>query len=821
MDNSDTIQTLFVEVLLPLNLKNLFTYRVPIELNEEIIVGKRVSVPFGKKKILAGLIFSIHEKPPKDYEAKYLIDVIDNDTIVDQNQLELWNWMSNYYMSSLGLVYNAAMPAGLKLEGESKMVLNPDFNPDDTTLDTKETILIEAIRSAKEISITQATSYLKSRSIHKYVKSLYLKGAILLKDDLQKNYTAKTTTYIKINEEIANEDQLNDIFNQLEKRAKAQLKTLMTFIAHFGIKSECEKTKLAKHDVTNASINALIDKGIFIQEKREKSRLQFSLKENPIEELNDAQNQALIEIKSGLNEKKPVLLHGITGSGKTHIYSHLIKEVLDKKQQILYLLPEIALTSQLITRLQEYFGKKLLVSHSKFTNNERVEIYQAIASGESYLIVGTRSAIFQPLKHLGLIIVDEEHESSFKQHEPAPRFNARDTALYIAHKRQVPIILGSATPAIESTFNAQHSKYRLVSLTKRHNHSKLPKIEVVDMKLQKKQKRNRGIFSDTLIEAITDAKKEGKQTILFQNKKGYVPVLECNVCAWTPKCQNCDISLTYYKYQENLRCHYCGFKQEVVNQCVTCGNKGIELIGYGTERIEDELSLYLPDLSIRRMDYNTTRLKNAHTKIINEFASGKIDVLIGTQMVAKGLDFENVTTVGILNADHIINFPDFRSNERAYSLITQVAGRAGRKKDLGKVYLQTSMPDHPIIQKILDHDYVGMYENDLNEREKFNYPPFYRLIQITIKHKDALELYKLGGIAKNKLSTYFGASLLGPEKPYVGKIRNWYILNFVLKIPNQGGPIKAQKSKLLQAIHQLEKTKEFNKARVIIDVDPL
>jgi primosomal protein N' (replication factor Y) len=821
LDNSDTIQTLFVEVLLPLNLKNLFTYRVPIELNEEIIVGKRVSVPFGKKKILAGLIFSIHEKPPKDYEAKYLIDVIDNDTIVDQNQLELWNWMSNYYMSSLGLVYNAAMPAGLKLEGESKMVLNPDFNPDDTTLDTKETILIEAIRSAKEISITQATSYLKSRSIHKYVKSLYLKGAILLKDDLQKNYTAKTTTYIKINEEIANEDQLNDIFNQLEKRAKAQLKTLMTFIAHFGIKSECEKTKLAKHDVTNASINALIDKGIFIQEKREKSRLQFSLKENPIEELNDAQNQALIEIKSGFNEKKPVLLHGITGSGKTHIYSHLIKEVLDKKQQILYLLPEIALTSQLITRLQEYFGKKLLVSHSKFTNNERVEIYQAIASGESYLIVGTRSAIFQPLKHLGLIIVDEEHESSFKQHEPAPRFNARDTALYIAHKRQVPIILGSATPAIESTFNAQHSKYRLVSLTKRHNHSKLPKIEVVDMKLQKKQKRNRGIFSDTLIEAITDAKKEGKQTILFQNKKGYVPVLECNVCAWTPKCQNCDISLTYYKYQENLRCHYCGFKQEVVNQCVTCGNKGIELIGYGTERIEDELSLYLPDLSIRRMDYNTTRLKNAHTKIINEFASGKIDVLIGTQMVAKGLDFENVTTVGILNADHIINFPDFRSNERAYSLITQVAGRAGRKKDLGKVYLQTSMPDHPIIQKILDHDYGGMYENDLNEREKFNYPPFYRLIQITIKHKDALELYKLGGIAKNKLSTYFGASLLGPEKPYVGKIRNWYILNFVLKIPNQGGPIKAQKSKLLQAIHQLEKTKEFNKARVIIDVDPL
>ena len=435
--------------------------------------------------------------------------------------------------------------------------------------------------------------------------------------------------------------------------------------------------------------------------------------------------------------------------------------------------------------------------------------------------MGTRSAIFQPFKNLGLIIVDEEHESSFKQHEPAPRFNARDTALYLAHKKHISILLGSATPAIESYFNTHQSKYQLVSLTQRHNHSKLPKIEVIDMKVQKKQKRIRGIFSDTLIEAIADAKKEDKQTILFQNKKGYVPILECNVCAWTPKCQNCDISLTYYKYQENLRCHYCGFKQEVVNQCVSCGNKGIELIGYGTERIEDELSLYLPELSIRRMDYNTTRLKNAHTKIIEEFASGKIDVLIGTQMVAKGLDFENVNIVGILNADHIISFPDFRSNERAYSLITQVAGRAGRKKDLGTVYLQTSMPEHAIIQKIVDHDYLGMYETDLNERENFNYPPFHRLIKITIKHQDALALYQLGVIAKNNLSTFFGSNLLGPEKPYVGKIRNWYIINFVLKIPNQGGPIRAQKSKLSQAIQQLEKSKEFNKARIIVDVDPL
>lgn len=820
MDNFDPRQTLFIEVLLPLNLSNTFTYRVPYELNEEVIVGKRVSVPFGKSKVMAGLIFSIQETPPKDYQARYIFDILDNETIVHLFQLELWAWMASYYMTSLGLVYNAAMPAGLKLEGESKLILNPDY---DSTLelDPNEFILLETLKANKEISIAQASSLLKLKQIHKYIHSLYLKGCILLKEDINEVYKPKVVNYITISPDIQSDKQLNLLFDELEKRAKKQLQALMTFIAKYSITGEAEKTELAKHDLTNSAINALIDKGVFLQESRTKSRLNYSENREAIEALETEQEEAYHQIQRAFLDQKPALLFGVTGSGKTHIYSKLIQENIDQGKQVLYLLPEIALTSQLIDRLQKYFGEHLIVSHSKFSNNERVEVYKSIHSGKPQLIVGTRSAIFQPFQNLGLIIVDEEHESSFKQNEPAPRFNARDIALYLASKKGANILLGSATPAVESYYNATQGKYALVQLTKRYDGALMPHIEIVDMQAQKKQKRIRGIFSDTLLDAIAEAKKNNKQVILFQNKKGYVPVLECNVCAWTPKCQNCDISLTFYKYQENLRCHYCGYTQEVVSQCGLCNNKGIELIGYGTERIEDELTLYMPELRVKRMDQNTTRLKNAHSNLIHEFAEGKIDVLIGTQMVAKGLDFENVTTVGILNADHLINFPDFRANERAFQLMTQVAGRAGRRKEQGKVYIQTSKPDHYVIQQIVDHDYVGMYNNDIAERKSFDYPPYHRLVKISLKHKDPLLLSRLGSMVKQQLIAYFGNSLLGPEKPYVSKIRNWYILNFVLKIENNGPIVREQKRILALAVDQLHKQKDFSQARIIVDVDPM
>ncbi len=821
MDTLDNRLTLFVEVLLPLNLQNTFTYRVPHEVNEEIIVGKRVSVPFGRNKVMAGIIYSIGEKPPTAYQAKYIVDVLDSEAIVLESQLSFWTWISKYYMTSLGLVYNAALPAGLKMEGESKMVLHPEFDFGFDTFDSKEIIIIDSLRSSTEMTISQAQSLLKTKQIHKLIKSLYLKGVILLKDDLNDTYKPKMVNYISIHPDLQIDKELNVLFDELERRAKKQLKALMTFISKYSISGEAEKTELVKHDVTNAAINALITKGIFIHENRTKSRLEFSQGEKKIEELEIAQQQAYHQIKKAFEANKPTLLYGVTSSGKTHVYAHLIKELLRQKKQILYLLPEIALTSQLISRLEKYFGDKLVVSHSKFSRNERVEVYQTIKKGLPLLIVGTRSAIFQPFQNLGLIIVDEEHESSFKQHEPAPRFHARDAALYLASKQKANILLGSATPALESFNNARHGKYELVQLTKRYDHAILPKIEVIDMHLLKKQKKVRGIFSDTLLDAISSAKDNGKQVILFQNKKGYVPVLECNVCAWTPKCQNCDISLTYYKYQDNLRCHYCGYTHEVVSQCTTCGNKGIELIGYGTERIEDELELYLPDIRVKRMDYNTTRLKNAHSKLINQFANGEIDVLIGTQMIAKGLDFENVSTVGILNADHLINFPDFRANERAFQLITQVAGRAGRRKEQGTVYIQTSKPDHPVIQQIVENDYSAMYEGELIERKDYNYPPFYRLVKVTLKHKDALELYKIGQITKNHLITFFGNALLGPEKPYVSKIRNWYLLHYVLKVENNGKQISEQKFKLANAVAQLNRRKEFSQARIIVNVDPI
>lgn len=821
MDSLDHRETLFVEVLLPLNLQNTFTYRIPNELNEEVVVGKRVSVPFGRNKIMAGLIASIGDKPPLAYQAKYIIDILDNEPIVGDQQLALWNWIAKYYMTSIGLVYNAALPAGLKMEGESKMILHPEYVLDYQQLDSKEVVLLDSLRSSKELSISQAQSLLKTKQIHKLVKSLYLKGAILLKDDLNEAYKPKKVNYIAVNEAIQQDIDLNLLFDQLEKRAKKQLHALMTFISKYGITGEVEKSKLAKQGVSNASINALIDKEVFVQESKVKSRIEYSKSSDELEPLEPEQWEAFMQIKDAIKNEKPSLLYGVTGSGKTHIYAHLIKEILDQKKQVLYLLPEIALTTQLIQRLNQYFGEQLVVSHSKFSNNERVEVYQSIKQGKPLLIVGTRSAIFQPFDNLGLIIVDEEHESSFKQHEPAPRFHARDTALYLAAKQKVGIVLGSATPAIESYFNANQKKYELVRLTKRYDNATLPEVVVVDMQKQKKQKRIKGIFSDTLLDAIALAKKNGKQVILFQNKKGYVPVLECNVCAWTPKCQNCDISMTYYKYQDNLRCHYCGFTHEVVNKCTTCGNTGIQLIGYGTERIEDELELYLPDIKVKRMDYNTTRIKNAHAKIIEQFTSGDIDVLIGTQMVAKGLDFENVSTVGILNADHLINFPDFRANERAYQLITQVAGRAGRRKQQGIVYVQTSNPDHPVIEQIMQSDYQTMYEKDLVERKDFDYPPYHRLIKIQLKHKDPLELYKLGNKAKNHFISFFGNSILGPEKPQVSRIRTWYLLNFVLKVENNGKQIAEQKYKLALAVNQLQKQKEFNKLKIVIDVDPI
>ncbi len=611
---------------------------------------------------------------------------------------------------------------------------------------------------------------------------------------------------------------MHKVFDQLEKRAPKQLEVLMSLI------SKGQENWVATNQLKNLSTNAikaLITKGILEQQDVEVSRFKSHESDLSSFVLSALQEKALEEIKNSFSEGKNALLHGITSSGKTLVYMELIKASLALKKQVLYLLPEIALTSQLVERLKAFFGDQLMVSHSKFSTNERLEVYFKCLQGEPLLVVGTRSSLFLPLTELDLIIVDEEHESSYKQFDPAPRFHARDSALYLARLMQIPVLLGSATPSIETYFNAKNGKLTLIEMLERHDGSSLPSIELINMLEQRRQKRNKGIFSDVLLSEMQHVKSDGKQSILFQNKKGYVPVIECTQCGWTPKCINCDISLTYYKFQNNLRCHYCAYSRPPVDQCPACGHNGLELIGYGTERIEDELSIYAENLKTDRLDYNNTRRKTAHKKIIDAFSKGELDVLIGTQMISKGLDFDKVKLVGVINADHLLNFPDFRANERSFQLMTQVAGRAGRRKEQGKVYIQSGRPEHPVLQWVKSSDYQQLYSNELAEREAFSYPPFKRLIKLTYKHKDALALHKAVQTIRQELHMVFGDRILGPEKPYVSKIRNWYLMNFLLKMDNENSAIRKDKAQLQMSIDKLERDRQYKGLRWTIDVDPI
>lgn len=816
----DQEDTLFVEVLLPLNLNKSFTYRVPRSLSSEISAGQRVAVPFGKNKLFAGIVLKIGNIPPKEYTAKYIIEIIDNEAVVLPYQLEFWQWISSYYMCSLGQVMNAALPAGLKLEGESKVLLHPDFSWEMNTWDSLEQLILQLLEANHELTISKLTQLSKKNSIHKHLKSLYTKGAVLIKEDLQTKFKSKKEKYLQIHEAYRSDEKMNHVFSELEKRAFKQVEVLMSILSKYGWSAKFPQKELLKTGSSKSALAALIEKGIIQMEEVEVSRLNKLKSEDTDLDLSEAQKEAMVEIQSAFDQNKPVLLHGITSSGKTLIYTQLIQEELEQGNQVLYLLPEIALTSQLLDRLANYFGEHMVVTHSKFSMNERVEVHYKVLEGEPLLILGTRSSLFQPFNGLSLIIIDEEHESSFKQFEPAPRFHARDAALYLSKMLETNVLLGSATPSIESYYNSEQNKYHRVELLSRYDNAKLPDIEIVDMLEQKKQKRNRGIFSDTLLDALIRTKAEGKQSILFQNRKGYVPVLECTDCGWTPQCINCDISLTYYKYQNNLRCHYCGYTRETVTKCAACGNNSLELIGYGTERIEDELSDFAPELRTQRLDYNSTKHKNSHKKIITAFAKGKIDVLIGTQMVAKGLDFDNVKVVGIVNADHLLNFPDFRAYERSFQLMTQVAGRAGRREEQGIVYIQSSKAAHTTLDQIKNADYTSFYSDELSERQNFNYPPFSRLIRVTLKHKDALVLHKAAQHAKNEFNGIFGNSMLGPEKPHVGKIRNWYLLHFLLKIDLEGMSLSKTKKQLKHTLDQLEQDELMKGIRFTVDVDP-
>lgn len=819
----------YVDVILPVPLQQLYTYHVPDDLSGAIIPGIRITVQFGKKKMYTAIVYRIHDHKPDNYDTKDIIAVLDEKPIVNSTQFRFWKWIADYYMCSLGEIFKAGVPSGLKLESETKLFLNDDFIPNDKMSENEDKLLC-LLERKKKISIREAEKHIPVKNVYPLIKSLYDRGALFTEEILHHQYKAKTEEYVVLNPEYQQESKLNDLFNSLEK-APVQLNLLMSYISQTGYNAEktppeIKKEQLLKHTkTTNAPLHTLIRKGIFRIVKKEKSRLKQYSSQGEISELNLHQGKALEEIKKKFETKDVLLLHGVTSSGKTEIYIHLIREEIQKGNQVLYLLPEIALTTQIINRLRNVFGSQVGVFHSKFSDNERVEVYKNILypptkKEQINIVLGVRSSVFLPFSKPGLIIVDEEHENTYKQYDPAPRYNARDAAIVLAQIHGAKVLLGTATPSVESYYNAKTGKYGLVELNERYLDMALPRILIADTKEAYRKKQMKSIFTPLLLDNIDEALSHHEQVILFQNRRGYSPFLECFTCGWIPKCLHCDVSLTYHKNIDQLICHYCGHSRNIPRTCEACGNPDIKTRGFGTEKIEDELSVFFPDARVARMDLDSTRSRKSYEKIIHGFEQNKIQILVGTQMISKGLDFSNVNTVGIMNADNMLNFPDFRAFERSFQLMAQVSGRAGRKTKQGKVIIQTSNPQHTIIMDVLANKYKNMFLKQLNERKEYKYPPFYRLILIKIKGRERNTLNKASELLARQLAKVFGDRIIGPEYPLIQRIQNWYQKNIWIKIEAGKSHSKAREY-LQHNINYCLSSKAFNQIRINIDVDPL
>jgi primosomal protein N' (replication factor Y) len=814
--------TLFVEVILPLAIAKNYTYRVPYELNDEITVGKRVVVQFGRSKIYTAIIASITQSAPEKYEAKYLIDVLDKKSIVNPDQMRFWQWMADYYMCQVGEVMNAALPAALKLASETLITMNRDWEVDKSVLNDKEFLIVEALSLQHELAVSEVSKLLGQKTVMPILKALFEKNIIHLSEEVNQRYKPRIKTLIYLNPIYQDQERLRDLFSILE-RAPKQLDALLALISMTRQGKRLAKSEIIEAaGVKPAAIKALIDKGIFLIEEKIISRLGT---DDPEEisasfDLSEKQDQALEDIQSGFQSKDVVLLHGVTSSGKTQIYIRLMEEIIASGKQVLYLLPEIALTTHIIERLRQYFGGIIGVYHSKFNENERVEVWQKVLSGDFRIILGARSAVFLPFKNLGLIIVDEEHETSYKQFDPAPRYNARDTAIFLAGLYQAKVLLGSATPSLESYYNAKTDKYGLVELHERYGGVELPLTEVVSLIEEIKNKTIQTHFTSVLMHHMHAALEKKEQVILFQNRRGYAPVLMCKTCAYTSKCINCDVSLTFHKSSGKLHCHYCGYREEALSACPACGSTHLEHKGFGTEKIEEDLKLLLTDARISRMDLDTTRSKTAFQHILNDLEEKKIDILVGTQMVAKGLDFADVTVIGIINADSLLKYPDFRSNERSFQMLAQVSGRAGRRKKQGKVIIQTYDKSHRVINQVISNDYTGMYEMEIEERKKFKYPPFYRIIQLDVKNKDPEKLHHQAEYLGTELKKQFGDRVIGPEFPLINRIRNYYIKSVLLKVEKDGISITKVKAALRNILEGYETSPNSKGSIIQIDVDP-
>jgi primosomal protein N' (replication factor Y) len=852
--------TLFVDVILPLAVPNLYTYRVPFDLNDAAAVGKRVIVQFGKGKLYSALVRNIHENPPKQYSAKYIDSILDELPIVNLKQFELWDWMSQYYMCNIGEVMVAALPGGLRLASETKIILNAGYNEtiDGQKLSDKEYAIIEALEVRNVLTLNDVAQIIEQKTVYPAIKILIEKGLIVIHEELKEKFKPKIESFLKMTEYSDNEENLKTIFEMLEKKAPKQLDVLMAYI---NLSKRYSKTPLdvKKADVikivegAEAAIRSMVKKNIFELYEKEVGRLSSFENENKVSDLNEIQQQVLDSIrfqfgweknnfklqvsdsgdeKDNFSKKDVVLLHGVTSSGKTELYVKLIEEAIAKGKQVLYLLPEIALTTQIINRLRKYFGEGVGVYHSKFNENERVEVWNKVlnqksgnaeqissVTSEYKLIIGARSALFLPFSDLGLVIVDEEHDTSFKQYDPAPRYNARDAAIYLSHIHKAKTLLGSATPSLESYFNSQEGKYGFAEIKKRFGGVQMPEILVADVKEAMKRKEMKSHFSPLLLDTITLALDKKEQVILFQNRRGFAPQLECNMCAWVPQCTNCDVSLTYHKVSNQLRCHYCGYTTKPPSQCAACGDTNLKMKGFGTEKIEEELAIFYPKAKVARMDLDTTRSKFAHQNIIHDFEEGKIDILVGTQMVTKGLDFDNVSMVGILNSDSMLNFPDFRSFERSFQLMSQVSGRAGRKSKRGKVIIQSQNPDHSIIREVIANDYLSMYTSQLLDRKNFHYPPYYRLIELTLINKDLNMVNASAKFLADELKRHFGNRVLGPEFPLVSRVRNLYHKNILVKVERDASVQQAKK--IIADLLVSFKNSDYKSVRVQIDVDPM
>ena len=814
-------ETLFVEVILPLYIAKTYTYRVPSEWNELIAVGKRVIVQFGRNKIYAAVVYRIGKEAPLNYEAKYIINVIDEQPVVDNQQLSLWEWMSAYYMCFLGEVMQAALPAALKMASETKIIAAENDGLDRTLLSDKGYMVMEALDVAGELTVSDIVKLLGQKTVFPLLKTLFDQGFILISEEIKDRFKPKLKAFLQLGSEFSGGEELHALLDSLNKAPKQQDAVL----AYMQLrKSNPEITRKDIMEATGVSagiITSLIEKGVFDVKQKIVSRLAGEDVEITKDfELNVKQQEALNQINTFFQEKDVVLLHGVTASGKTQLYIRLIEAAIEAGKNALYLLPEIALTAQITERLKLHFGDKLGVYHSKFNDNERAEVWHKVLKGEYKVIVGARSSVFLPFQHLGLIVIDEEHESSYKQYEPAPRYHARDTAIYLGHLHGAKVLLGSATPSIESYYNAKAGKYGLVELRERFGESKLPQIEVVNITEEGRKGQMFSYFSGVLLQGITDALERKEQVILFQNRRGHTPFVQCNTCGWVAKCVNCDVSLTYHKSSNHLHCHYCGHMEPPVQVCPACGMAHIESKGFGTERVEEELELLVPQARIGRLDLDSTKGKYGFDKIITSFDEHEFDILIGTQMVAKGLDFGRVSLIGIINADAMINFPDFRAYERAFSLFSQVAGRAGRRENEGKVIVQTYTPNHRVIEQVIQHDYDGMFLTEAKERKNYQYPPFFRLIKIDVRHTDMQQAHdaavRLGGL----LRVHLGGRVLGPEPPLISRVRNHFIQTITLKIERNNVSIVKVKELVQQAILQFEIDKANKGVRLSIDVDP-